>query len=183
MSNTIRVVTPNDIGNTITLGSDNKYNVNVEALDLPASITSVSLSDKTLTISTNKGDKTVDLTPLVPEVVADVFLKSVTRQDNQIVFTVGNKKDSDADTALQIDVSDLLPVQVGNTLTGNGTQGSPLGIKISASTDNNLLKSTDDGIYVSTADIQALIPQVNRDVRLVNASGETEVGFIYSTEQ
>lgn len=180
MANNIRIVTPDDMGNTIVLGSDNKYNVAVDQLNLPDGITGVSLSDTTLTISTTSTQHTADLSTLVPNQVVDLSLKSIERQGNKVVFTVGEKGKTTQDTTIDLDVSDLLPVQVGNTLQGDGTTGSPLGIKVSVSTDSNLLKVADDGAYVSTADIQALIP--NRTIRLVNASGETKIGFIHNTE-
>ena len=189
MANDIRVVVPSDIGNTIKLGAKeaNKYDVDVSALELPEQVTDVTLQGTTLTVKTVGGDKTVDLAPMLPQVVLDTVLKKVEKQGNNLVFTVGNKDNEDANTTLEVDVADLLPVVADEqSITGTGVEADKLAVKLAAGGDNLITKSA-DGITVSKAAIQAMLPKEvvipARDVRLVNASGTAIVGYIHSTAQ
>lgn len=192
MATDFRVVTPDDMGNTIRLGvkEPNKYDVDVSQLILPAGVTGVTLQGTVLSVQTPYGDNTVDLAPMLPQIAADVFLKNVQRQGNQIVFTVGIKDDTSQDSTFNIDIADLAPVQTdGITIVGDGTNGDILRVRLSQPIDgDNLLKLAGDGLYVSETDITDLIvanaaPKEPRDIRLVNASGQTVIGYIHSTEQ
>lgn len=193
MATDFRVVTPDDMGNTIRLGvkEPNKYDVDVSQLNLPAGVTGVTLQGTVLSVQTPDGDKTVDLAPMLPQIAADVFLKDVQRQGNQIVFTVGIKADASQDTTFNIDIADLAPVQTdGVTIVGDGTNADILRVQLAQliGGENNLLKLAGDGLYVSEKDITDLIvanaaPKEPRDIRLVNASGQTVIGYIHSTEQ
>ena len=192
MATDFRVVTPDDMGNTIRLGvkEPNKYDVDVSQLILPAGVTGVTLQGTVLSVQTPYGDNTVDLAPMLPQIAADVFLKNVQRQGNQIVFTVGIKADASQDTTFNIDIADLAPVQTdGITIVGDGTIDDILRVRLSQPIDgDNLLKLAGDGLYVSETDITDLIvanaaPKEPRDIRLVNASGQTVIGYIHSTEQ
>ena len=192
MATDFRVVTPDDMGNTIRLGvkEPNKYDVDVSQLTLPPGVTGVTLQGTVLSVQTPYGDNTVDLAPMLPQIAADVFLKNVQRQGNQIVFTVGIKDDASQDTTFNIDIADLAPVQTdGITIVGDGTNGDILRVRLSQPIDgDNLLKLAGDGLYVSETDITDLIvanaaPKEPRDIRLVNASGQTVIGYIHSTEQ
>lgn len=193
MATDFRVVTPDDMGNTIRLGvkEPNKYDVDVSQLNLPAGVTGVTLQGTVLSVQTPDGDKTVDLAPMLPQIAADVFLKNVQRQGNQIVFTVGIKADASQDTTFNIDIADLAPVQTdGVTIVGDGTNADILRVQLAQliGGENNLLKLAGDGLYVSETDITDLIvanatPKEPRDIRLVNASGQTVIGYIHSTEQ
>ena len=192
MATDFRVVTPDDMGNTIRLGvkEPNKYDVDVSQLILPAGVTGVTLQGTVLSVQTPYGDNTVDLAPMLPQIAADVFLKNVQRQGNQIVFTIGIKDDASQDSTFNIDIADLAPVQTdGITIVGDGTNGDILRVRLSQPIDgDNLLKLAGDGLYVSKTDITDLIvanaaPKEPRDIRLVNASGQTVIGYIHSTEQ
>lgn len=192
MATDFRVVTPDDMGNTIRLGAKepNKYDVDLSQLNLPAGVTGVTLQGTVLSVQTPYGDNTVDLAPMLPQIAADVFLKNVQRQGNQIVFTVGIKDDTSQDSTFNIDIADLAPVQTdGITIVGDGTNGDILRVRLSQPIDgDNLLKLAGDGLYVSKTDITDLIvanaaPKEPRDIRLVNASGQTVIGYIHSTEQ
>lgn len=192
MATDFRVVTPDDMGNTIRLGAKepNKYDVDLSQLNLPAGVTGVTLQGTVLSVQTPDGDKTVDLAPMLPQIAADVFLKDVQRQGNHIVFTVGIKADASQDTTFNIDIADLAPVQTdGITIVGDGTNVDILRVRLSQPIDgDNLLKLAGDGLYVSETDITDLIvanaaPKEPRDIRLVNASGQTVIGYIHSTEQ
>ena len=194
MATDFRVVTPDDMGNTIRLGAKepDKYDVDVSQLNLPASVTGLTLQGTVLSVQTPYGDSTVDLAPMLPQIAADVFLKDVQRQGNQIVFTVGIKADASQDTTFNIDIADLAPVQTdGISIVGNGTNADILRVQLSQTIPidgDNLLKIAGDGLYVSGTDITNLIaanaaPKAPRDIRLVNASGQTVIGYIHSTEQ
>ena len=194
MATDFRIVTPDDMGASIRLGAKepNKYDVDVSQLDLPAGVTGLTLQGTVLSVQTSDGDKTVDLAPMLPQIAADAFLKNVQRQGNQIVFTVGIKDDTSQDTTFSIDIADLAPVQAdGITIVGNGANGDNLRVQLSQDTPthgNNLLKQAGGGLYVSETDITDLIaanatPKEPRDIRLVNASGQTVIGYIHSTEQ
>lgn len=194
MATDFRVVTPDDMGASIRLGAKepNKYDVDLSQLDLPASVTGLTLQGTVLSVQTSDGDKTVDLAPMLPQIAADAFLKNVQRQGDQIVFTVGIKADTSQDTTFNIDIADLAPVQTdGITIVGNGANGDTLRVQLSQDTPthgNNLLKQAGGGLYVSETDITNLItsnaaPAEPRDIRLTNATGQTVVGYIYSTEQ
>ena len=180
------------MGNTIRLGAKepNKYDVDLSQLNLPASVTGLTLQGTVLSVQTPDGDKTVDLAPMLPQIAADVFLKNVQRQGNQIVFTTGIKDDTSQDSTFNIDIADLAPVQTdGITIVGDGTNVDILRVRLSQPIDgDNLLKLAGDGLYVSETDITDLIvanaaPKEPRDIRLVNASGQTVIGYIHSTEQ
>ncbi len=69
MATDFRVVTPDDMGNTIRLGAKepNKYDVDVSQLDLPAGVTGLTLQGTVLSVQTSDGDKTVDLAPMLPQ--------------------------------------------------------------------------------------------------------------------
>ena len=194
MATDFRVVTPDDMGNTIRLGAKepNKYDVDLSQLNLPAGVTGLTLQGTVLSVQTPDGDKTVDLAPMLPQIAADVFLKNVQRQGNQIVFTVGIKADASQDNTFNIDIADLAPVQTdGITIVGDGTNVDILRVQLSQDTPthgNNLLKQAGGGLYVSETDITNLIvanaaTKEPRDIRLVNASGQTVIGYIHSTEQ
>lgn len=189
-----RVVTPDDMGNSIKLGikEANKYDVDIAQLDIPEQVTGVSLQGTQLKLETIKGEKTVDLAPLLPKIVADVFLKNAERQEGNIVFTVGNKDNADDDKTFTINIADLASVTPdGEGIVGKGTTDDKLRVNISADTANfttNLLKQSATGLYVSDTEVKRLITENTpakepRGVRLVNASGETVLGYLYATEQ
>lgn len=194
MATDFRVVTPDDMGNSIKLGikEANKYDVDIAQLDIPEQVTGVSLQGTQLTLETIKGEKTVDLAPMLPKIVADVFLKNAERQEGNIVFTVGNKDNADDDKTFTINIADLASVTPdGEGIVGKGTTDDKLRVNISADTANfttNLLKQSATGLYVSDTEVKRLITENTpakepRGVRLMNASGETVLGYLYATEQ
>lgn len=186
MANDFRVVTPDDLGDSFKLGlkTPNKYDVDVSKLTLPAGVNNIKLDGTKLVVETSDGDKEVDLASLVPTIAADVFLKKVERQADKIVFIVGEKDSTANDTKLEVEASDLVPVSTdGTSVKGAGTTASPLSVGVSSATTDNLLKLGADGLYVAKADVTAAqTPQV-RDIRFVNASGTTVLGYGFSTEQ
>lgn len=185
----VKVVVPSDIGNTIKMGAKtpNKYDVDVSALELPQQLTGLQLRGTRLVANTTGGDKEIDLAPMLPQVVLDTVLKKVEKRRDNLVFTVGNKDNDDANKELTVSVASLLPVvSDGETIDGVGVEASKLSVKILSSADN-LLKKADGGLTVSKSEIQALVSSAPsaaaRTIRLVNASGQTVVGYIHDTEQ
>ena len=184
MATDFRVVIPADLGSTIVLGAKepNKYDVAKDALGI-SEVTEVHLQGTTLQVTTTTGVKSVDLAPILPQVTAEIFLKSVTKQGNELVFVVGEKNSTTNDTTLRIDVADLLPVKSdGVTIGGTGVETDKLAVKVSTATSGNLVKVATDGLYVSATDVANAVPKPTRDIRLVNATGTTVVGYIYSSE-
>ena len=182
MATDMQIVITNDIGNTIKLGAiePNKYDVDISALGLSTVLMAVNLDGDDLVFSSKAGEVRVDLTPILPTIAADVFLKSVTRQDNKLVFVVGEQASTANDTTFEIDVADLLPVQAdGVSITGTGVTADKLKVQISASTSGNLLKQTADGLYVVNTDVQGVWQIEPRTVRVTNASGTSVLGFIH----
>lgn len=186
MATDFRVVTPDDLGVTIKLGikESDKYDIDPNQLNLPPTLTALELQGTTLTAKTSAGDKAVDLAPLVPNITAEIFLKSVVKKGTNLVFTVGEKDNTNSDTLITVAISDLLDLNVGNGLTGDATTSSPLAVK--AKSDGFITVSA-DGIAVNAAQL-AQDPAFNkpadsRDVRLVNATGTNIIGYIYATEQ
>lgn len=188
------VVTPSDLGATIVLGTlaEGKYDVDISQLQLPDSISAIrvdtSSGKKEIIFTTNNGEQKVDISPLLPTVVSEVFLKSVTKDNNELVFTVGERGTTSNDTVLRVSVADLLPVTAdGTTITGNGTASSKLAVRISTAS-GNLLKSTPQGMVVTTEDVQTIARQEaataapRRTVRITNATGTRVVGYAYETE-
>lgn len=184
MATDFRVVTPADMGDTIVLGAKvaGKYDVDVSKLTgLPNGVNSAQLVDgTTLRLVTNNGNIDTDLSTLMPSVTADVFLKNVEYADKKLKFTVGIKKDTSQDNVIEVAVADMLPVQTdGMTLDGNGTAANTLKVRIDPRSDN-LLSYSPSGLHVAKASIQAAPA---REVRLVNATGETVLGYMYATEE
>lgn len=183
MATDFRVVTPADMGDTIVLGAKvgGKYDVDVSKLTgLPNGVSSVTLDGTTLRLVTNNGNIDTDLSSLMPSVTSEVFLKNVEYADKKLKFTVGIKKDTSQDTVLEVAVADMLPVQTdGMTLDGNGTAANTLKVRIDPRSDN-LLSYSPSGLHVAKAAIQAAPA---RGVRLVNATGETVLGYMYATEE
>lgn len=183
MATDFRVVTPADMGDTIVLGTKvaGKYDVDVSKLTgLPNGVSSVTLDGTTLRLVTNNGNIDTDLASLMPSVTSDVFLKNVEYADKKLKFTVGIKKDTSQDNVLEVAVADMLPVQTdGMTLDGNGTAANTLKVRIDPRSDN-LLSYSPSGLHVAKASIQAAPA---RGVRLVNATGETVLGYMYATEE
>lgn len=118
---------------------------------------------------------------MLPAVVAELFLKQVQRQDNKLVFVVGERDTATSDTTLEVDVADLLPVVSDNvTMTGTGVSGNPLKVNVSGAS-GNLLESRSDGLYVAATATHTTPPL--RNVRILNASGAEVLAYAYNTEQ
>ena len=185
MATDVRVVTPDDLGDSLRLGvlTAGKIDVDVSKLDLPPTITGLTLSGTELNINTTNGTHTVDLSPMLPNVVADVFLKGVSvNNDYKLVFTVGKDGDTTEDITLEADLRNYFTLEIDSyTLSGTGRSGDPLKVFIS-SEDDNLLEETASGLYISRHSLNIPEPDI-RDIRLTNASGTTVLGYIHSTEQ
>lgn len=184
MATDFRVVTPADMGDTIVLGAKvaGKYDVDVSKLTgLPNGVNSAHLVDgSTLRLAADSGNIDVDLSPVLSKLAADTFLKAVEREDDKVLFIVGERGNNRNDTTFEMDITDLLPVQAdGVTIEGNGTATDKLRLRISAEANNALIQKA-DGLYVAKSTSTA---PAARDIRLVNATGTTVLGYLHSTEE
>lgn len=134
----------------------NKATELAEALN-KAGITNLTLDGTILTVHTGDGDKAVDLSSILPVIGKDLFLKAVEHNDNKIVFTVGEKDNTESDKQFEVDVSDLLPVKTGNSITGDGTTNNELAVNLDPDEDN-LLEITENGLNLNKDKLKALIP-------------------------
>lgn len=147
MSQTIKVIVPADMGQTITFGEteSNKWNVKVDSDDLQVKpdgslalaedrekhVTAAALKDSELVLELSDGTElTADLAGLIPPAKADIFLSAITYDSitKELVLTVKNGTSEGVDKEIRVSVADLIPVSVesGTGLKGDGTASSPI---------------------------------------------------------
>lgn len=184
----IKVITPSNLGKTIQLGAleANKWDVKLHAAHLENKPTGIGLTDAIINelkgaglknaelvgteLKLTKGDDTevkVDLASLIPAAKADHFLKAVTYEatTKELVFTVGAADTEEGQTVSRVNISDLVPVTVGNGLEGNGTAASPVKVKVGTGSP---LKSTANGLVLDTDNL----------VELTDGTGEVSLGYL-----
>lgn len=186
----VKVITPDNLGKTIQRGvvEPDKWDVKHDttqfelkdgALHLKdavlqplkdADVVSGVLQGSDLVLTKVDGSRiTVPLASLVPAAKADQFLKEVTYDSGakKLKFKVGNDTDSNT-TDLEVNVADLLPVVVGNGLSGDGTSGNPLTLKV---------KSGEPFTVTSTG----LAVDKNSDnlIELTDGTGDVSLGLIF----
>lgn len=184
----MKVITPSNLGNTIVKNGNNEANkwdvkldpehfefVQDKGIHLKdsvlqplkdAGIKSFALQGSTLKLTKNNDTViTVDLSGLVPAAKADKFLKSVSYDNSsqKLKFNVGGT--TGQDTEVEVSVSDLIPVTVGNGLEGNGTATNPVKLKLPA---NGVLKAETDGLKFDTTKLH----------ELTDGTGTTVLGYI-----
>lgn len=182
----IKVITPSNLGKTIQLGAleSNKWDVKLKPTHLENTELGIGLVDSLISdlkagiknaelvgteLKLTKQDDSelkVDLASLIPAAKADHFLKSVTYESatKELVFTVGAEGTEEGQTVSRVNVSDLVPVTVGNGLEGNGTAESPLKVKLATGP----LKTSEEGLGFN---LEAL-------AELVDGTGEVSLGYI-----
>lgn len=74
----------------------------------------------------------------------DKFANAFVRDGNKIKLTISDG------TEMEIDVSDLAPVKVGNGLTGDGTEGSPISLSIKTAPAEATVSEAEDGEIATT---------------------------------
>lgn len=134
-------------------------------------VTGVSLTGSNLVVTLQDGTSyTTSLNSLIPAAKADIFLKSVARDGENLVFTTGAAGVTNADQTITVAIGDLLKTKAGNGLQGEGTTASPMSIKID-STGSNALTADANGLKL---DANALKPIAT--VELVDLFGE-RIGY------
>ena len=176
--NTIKVVTPSNLGNTLKKGSDNKFQVNLgDKFSVNPSgevglkdnatkhITGVSLVGTELRIATSDGaSHNQNLAALVPTAKKDAFLSNVELSGNNLVLTVTNGGSGGSPKVITVDVSELLPVKSELGIEGDGTNSSKLKLKI---VSNSGLKATSAGLDFDKTNM----------VKLTDVSGQNVIGY------
>ena len=183
----IKVITPSNLGKTIQLGAleSNKWDVKLKPTHLENTELGIGLVDSLISdlkaaglknaelvgteLKLTKQDDSelkVDLASLIPAAKADHFLKSVTYESatKELVFTVGAEGTEEGQTVSRVNVSDLVPVTVGNGLEGNGTAESPLKVKLATGP----LKTSEEGLGFNVESL----------AELVDGTGEVSLGYI-----
>lgn len=96
-------------------------------------VTGVRLTGSNLVVSLQDGtNHTAQLSSLVPASKADIFLKSVARDGENLVFTTGAAGVTNADQTITVAIGDLLKTKAGDGLQGEGTTASPMSVKLTS---------------------------------------------------
>lgn len=134
-------------------------------------VAGVNLTGSNLVVTLQDGTSlTTPLGSLIPAAKADIFLKSVERQGENLVFTTGAAGVTNQDNTITIAIGDLIKTKAGNGLQGEGTTASPLSVKIDP-TSSNALTAGANGLNL---DANALKPIAT--VELVDVFGE-RIGY------
>ena len=134
-------------------------------------VTGVSLTGSNLVVTLQDGTSlTTPLGSLIPAAKADIFLKSVDRQGENLVFTTGANGNTASDQTITVAIGDLIKTKAGNGLQGEGTTASPVSIKIDP-TSSGALTVGANGLKL---DANALKPIAT--VELVDLFGE-RIGY------
>lgn len=75
--------------------------------------------------------RSLNISDLIPAAASDRFLKNVRydQVNQKFVFTVGDNKGSEHDQTIEVPAGDLIPVTVGDGITGKGTSTEPLKVR------------------------------------------------------
>lgn len=134
-------------------------------------VTGVRLTGSNLVITLQDGTShTVPLASLIPAAKADIFLKAVERQGENLLFTTGAAGVTNQDNTITIAIGDLIKTKAGNGLQGEGTTASPVSIKIDPASSGALTVGA-NGLKL---DANALKPIAT--VELVDLFGE-RIGY------
>ena len=123
-------------GTTLTFTDTNggQHTVELEAApEVPVAYKDARLAGSTLTFTDTAGNMhDVDLSNLVPADKADRFLSNVQYDPAAKKLTFTTSATGEADSTFEVNIADLLPVTVGDGLTGNGTASSPVKVNADA---------------------------------------------------
>lgn len=96
-------------------------------------VTDAELQGSNIVLKNSAGGvvRSLNISDLIPAAASDRFLKAVRYdQANQnFVFTVGDNKGAEHDQTIQVPAGDLIPVTVGDGITGKGTAAEPLKVR------------------------------------------------------
>lgn len=123
-------------GTTLTFTDTNggQHTVELEAApEVPVAYKGAMLNGSTLRFTDTTGaTHDVDLSNLVPAGKADRFLSNVQYDPAAKKLTFTTSATGEADSTFEVNIADLLPVTVGDGLTGNGTASSPVKVNAAA---------------------------------------------------
>jgi hypothetical protein len=123
-------------GTTLTFTDTNggQHTVELEAApEVPVAYKDARLAGSILTFTDTAGNThDVDLSNLVPAGKADRFLSNVQYDPAAKKLTFTTSATGEADSTFEVNIADLLPVTVGDGLTGNGTASSPVKVNAEA---------------------------------------------------
>ena len=123
-------------GTTLTFTDTNggQHTVELEAApEVPVAYKGAMLNGSTLRFTDTTGaTHDVDLSNLVPAGKADRFLSNVQYDPAAKKLTFTTSATGETDSTFEVNIADLLPVTVGDGLTGNGTASSPVKVNAAA---------------------------------------------------
>lgn len=129
-------------GTTLTFTDTNggQHTVELEAApEVPVAYKGAMLNGSTLRFTDTTGaTHDVDLSNLVPAGKADRFLSNVQYDPAAKKLTFTTSATGEADSTFEVNIADLLPVTVGDGLTGNGTASSPVKVNAAALKGNGI---------------------------------------------
>lgn len=123
-------------GTTLTFTDTNggQHTVELDATpEVPVAYKGAMLNGSTLRFTDTAGaTHDVDLASLIPASKADRFLSNVQYDPAAKKLTFTTSATGEADSTFEVNIADLLPVTVGDGLTGNGTVSSPVKVNADA---------------------------------------------------
>lgn len=123
-------------GTTLTFTDTNggQHTVELDATpEVPVAYKGAMLNGSTLRFTDTAGaTHDVDLASLIPASKADRFLSNVQYDPAAKKLTFTTSAIGEADSTFEVNIADLLPVTVGDGLTGNGTASSPVKVNADA---------------------------------------------------
>lgn len=137
------------VGNELKLVLADGTEKKVTLPDDAKGVTDARLDGSELVLLGDDGEevKRLDFSTLVPAAAADRFLKSVTVDGSNLVFTVGASGTTDGDQTLRVPAGDLFKVKTGQGVTGDGSTGNPLKVRV-----DETLSFTKDGKLTTKRD-------------------------------
>lgn len=137
------------VGNELKLALADGTEKKVTLPDDAKGVTDARLDGAELVLLGDGGEevKRLDFSTLVPAAAADRFLKSVTVDGSNLVFTVGASGTTDGDQTLRVPAGDLFKVKTGQGVTGDGSTGNPLKVRV-----DETLSFTKDGKLTTKRD-------------------------------
>lgn len=134
--------------------------------------------------SANREVSRVNLGSLIPAAKADRFLSAVTFNNETKTLRFVVSAAGEADTALEVSVSDLIPVATTGAMVGNGTTAQPLNVRPASATAAGVAElatatetkaGTDNTRVVTPAGLKATLDDV-AGAATTNKAGMVKLG-------
>lgn len=172
---------------TFTDTAGKAHTVELDAIpDIPVAYKDAKLNGSTLRFTDTAGaNHDVNLASLIPASKADRFLSNVQYDTNAKKLKFTTSATGEADSTFEVNIADLLPVAVGDGLSGDGTAANPLRVDATdlngaglKAVDNNLAVDYDPATMElkngKLAAKQPVVPAVGH--RLLANDGTTVLG-------